>query len=360
MSLADFYQRFSNRGPQTFPERLLFMVLLPFSLIYGSAGWLRRFCYRRGCLASYQSRLPVISVGNLAVGGTGKTPVVDFLVKTLRRQGWSPAVLSRGYGGTFSGSVGNVSSAQGMLMSARQAGDEPFLLALRNPGCPVVIARSRTQGVREIERTECADLVVLDDGFQHCQLDRRVDMVLLDDRRPLGNGWPLPAGRLREFPWTIDQADIVLMTRAVQLNRRRSIRGRPVFACRYRLADRVQRLDGTEHPKTSLQKLKVFAFAGIADPYAFFAMLKTNGIEPAALTALPDHVVYDRQVLDELRRASAGTDVMLTTEKDAVKLTADMFDLPCFQAPLVIEIGQPDELMEALSRFLEKTRNEHP
>jgi tetraacyldisaccharide 4'-kinase len=349
--LTFFHRRLVSHGAETLSERFFLLLLLPFSFLYGVVGWVRTLCYDFGLLSSYHASLPVVSVGNLAVGGTGKTPFVDWLVKEFQKQGKRPAIVSRGYGGNFDGEVGVVSSGNEILMTSAECGDEPFLLAKRNPQCPVLIAKKRTSAIKKLEKLAIADLIVLDDGFQHRAVKRDVDLVLLDFTRPLGNGWPLPAGNLREFPKALKRADFLLMTRA-GIHRHDDFMGLQTYVSHHQLADIAVSLDGQSVPISQLKSLKLLAFAGISDPESFFVSLEGVGLTLKSKLGFPDHADYQDQTLSQLRRALADVDALITTEKDAVKLTADMFELPCYQIAMEIKINNAKELFERLTQRL--------
>ena len=312
---------------------------------------MRNFCYDSGLFSSYQSVLPVISIGNLSAGGTGKTPVVDWLVKEFQKQGKRPAIVSRGYGGSFSGAVGIVSSGDGILMTAAECGDEPYLLAKRNPDCPVIIAKKRINGIKALEQAKMADLIILDDGFQHRAVKRDVDLVLLDSNHPLGNGWPLPAGNLREFPKALKRADFLLMTRAKTQNYPDLMGVRP-YSSFHQLSDVAVSLDGQTQSVNQLKNLKLLAFAGIANPANFFVSLENSGLSLQKTFSFADHAAYQSQTLEQLKRATQGIDALITTEKDAVKLSADMFELPCYYVSMDIIIKNSTELFADLSKLL--------
>jgi len=338
-NFVSLHRRLVTQGAQTWSEKVLFALLVPVALLYGFINWLRGFCYNRGWLSTYHSSLPIISVGNLAVGGLGKTPVVDWLVNYFSRQGKRVAIVSRGYGGSFAGDLGVVSAGDGqLLMEARVAGDEPVLLARRNPHVPVLIARKRVVAIQELERTFDVDLVVLDDAFQHRQVGRSIDLVLLDAHRPFGNGWPLPLGNLREFPCALRRADLLLLTRGQQ-EHHEAIAGKPTFSSRHVLANEVTDLNGSVACVDQLRGKKIVAFAGIANPQAFFSSLSSLGLTLSQQIPLADHVKYSPAVVEKLTQAAAGADLFITTEKDAVKLTANMFNIPCYYIPLTLEIG---------------------
>ncbi|MEA3543955.1 MAG: tetraacyldisaccharide 4'-kinase [Thermodesulfobacteriota bacterium] len=327
----------------------MFLLLLPFSFLYGFVGFVRNFCYDSSMLPAYQSSLPVISVGNIAVGGTGKTPVVDWLVKEYLKQGKHPAVVSRGYSGSYKEDVGIVSAGDGLLMTASECGDEPYLLAQRNPHCRVVVARKRVDGIKTVEASGVVDLILLDDGFQHRAVKRNVDLVLLDSNRPLGNGWPLPAGHLREFPKALQRADFLLMTRAEKM-KSATFMDRSAFTSHHVLSDIVTSLEGNQQSVNHLKNLKLLAFAGIAKPESFFASLVDIGLVPHKQLAFADHSDYQEDVLEHIRKAAASADALITTEKDGVKLVADMFELPCYQIGMDIKIDNSDILLKNLSR----------
>ena len=350
--IIDFHHRLVSPGTKNPLERLLLLLLLlPLSYLYGAINWMRNRAYDFGWLASYKSELPVISVGNLAVGGTGKTPVVDWLVKEFQREGHHPAIISRGFAGDYTGEVGVVSSGDGLLMTAAECGDEPYLLARKNPACPVFVAKKRSNAMRKLEQSTSADLIILDDGFQHRAVQRDVDLVLLDASSPLGNGHPLPAGVLREFPSALKRADLLLMTRSTTQNVQ-NFMGFEVFKSSHQLSATAISLDGESLPVTQLKGLKCLAFAGIADPENFFSALIKIGFNLKSRLSFADHTAYQDQLLTQINHAAAGVDVLITTEKDAVKLTADMFELPCYQLPLEIEIKQGKELFAAVNKRL--------
>jgi tetraacyldisaccharide 4'-kinase len=352
IDLSRFHYRLVHQGAKNKLESLLLLLLIPLAMLYGSVNWLRNFLYDFGIKRSYQSTIPVVSVGNITAGGTGKTPVVDFLVKYFLENGKRPVVVSRGYGGSFNDHVGIVSDGEGIQMDASLAGDEPVLLARRNPRCPVLIAKKRVDGVKLVERDNLADLVILDDGFQHRALKRNADIVLLDARCPLGNGYPLPAGNLREFKTGLKRADLILRTKCTN-SETKVFQGLSTYNSQYQLADNIVCLDGTSLHIDELKNLKVLAFSGIANPEQFFTDLENLGITLHEKIALVDHVDYTNDsVIDHLKSCSERNDVMITTEKDAVKLVSGMFELCCYYVPIEITIDGSDDFTRNLNKLL--------
>lgn len=333
--------------------RLLFLLLVPVSMLYGFLSWVRNCAYDRGWLSSYRSRIQVMSVGNLAAGGTGKTPTVDFLVRELLRQGRSPAVVSRGYRGTYRGRAGYVQKNGHLLMTVQEAGDEPYLLARRNPRSAVMVARRRVDAIRILERDQQADVVILDDGFQHRALKRDLDIVLLDARAPFGNGWPLPAGALREWPDALKRADVLVVTRGRTQSDLRWT-GLPVFQSLHRQSQTAVSLNGEEVPLAELQGLRLAAFAGIASPESFFSALEEQGITLVHKIIYPDHITYEHRQLCTLINLCSDVDALVTTEKDAVKLKDDLFPCPCYQVAMNFEMEEQNRFWNTIENRLRK------
>jgi tetraacyldisaccharide 4'-kinase len=239
------------------------------------------------------------------------------------------------------------------LLDAAVAGDEPYLLARRNPDNIIIVARKRIDGVRYAIEQCAADVVVLDDGFQHRAVDRDINLLLLDARRPYGNGWPLPAGLLREFRLAQRRADIVLLTRAGN-DVVTSLVEVPAFFSQHLLADVGVGLDGCRIALSDLTGMKLCAFSGIADPASFFSALEARGTKTHRTLALPDHCIYDDSILEKISQRARGCDALLTTEKDAVKLMPAMFSVPCYQIPLGISIADEKKFRQTIMTLLEK------
>jgi tetraacyldisaccharide 4'-kinase len=330
-------------------------LLFPASLVYRLVVWLRNLLYNIRLLPVVNSGIPVISVGNIAAGGTGKTPVVDFLVRHLADKGRKVGIVSRGYGGSFSGVSALVSDGQSCLLDAEQAGDEPALLARRNPAVPVAISPKRIDGIRLlIERCQI-DCVVLDDAFQHRSVARDLNIVLLDGRYPTGNGHLLPAGILREPFNSIRRADLAIMTRCDTDCPDMVALPITTLKCRHELATEVNSLDGGTLDFKDMKGKKIFAFAGIAEPEAFFSGLRDAGVKLSGSFAFPDHVVYSTARLATLVSAAGKADLLLTTEKDAVKIDPDRLPLPCYSVGVQPVFADEAPLLTLIDRILIKS-----
>ncbi len=333
---AAFHRRLTGEAPGAL-ENFAGAILIPFGWLYGAILGLRAWLYRRGIFSSSRASVPVISVGNIAVGGTGKTPTVDFLVKLLLAEGVRVAVVSRGYGVRVDG-VRIVCAGEGPLLSPAECGDEPYLLARRNPGALVLVAPRRMDGVRMAEEELGAKAIILDDGFQHLAVRRDLDIVLLDARRPLGNGRPFPAGILREAPSALARGDLFLLTRCPDPPGSDPCVPGKVLHSRHVLARTVVSLDGEQRASSELRGKRGIAFAGIADPLSFFDALETAGFELFDRIAFADHVSYAEAQIEILRRAADNADYLITTEKDGVKLHSAAFPVPCYLMPMNLEI----------------------
>jgi tetraacyldisaccharide 4'-kinase len=286
----------------------------------------RNDLYDRGVLRQAKLSCPVISVGNLTVGGTGKTPTVILLANLLREQGRRPAVLSRGYGGRAKGPVTVVSDGNSILMDWHEAGDEPVLIAGAAPGVPVLTGPRRLLTGRAAIDRFGADCLILDDAFQHRELARDLDIVLIDAARPFGNGRLLPAGPLREQPSSLRRAGLLVRT-GEERSTQESIcqPGLPTFRGIRSPQGVVEGKTGKLLPASILQGKKVCAFAGIGRPDAFRTSLAALGAEIVSFRSFPDHHPYGPQELEDLRRLAKATRAarIITTEKDGVRLADD-------------------------------------
>jgi tetraacyldisaccharide 4'-kinase len=273
--------------------------LLPLSLTYGAAAGARRYLYVKRLRKSVHVSLPVVVVGNLSVGGTGKTPLVCWLVARLTDLGFKPGVVTRGYGGSF----GNVRLVDA-FDDPHVVGDESILLA-RRTGAPVAIGRDRPAASQLLVNAGC-DVVVSDDGLQHYALARDCEIVVIDGDRRFGNGWLLPAGPLRETPARLAAAD------AIVVNGGRALLD-GAFSMRLEAKGALSLIGGTAKALNEFAGRSVHAVAGIGNPERFFNMLRAHGIEVVG-HALPDHAHLQAADI-----SFADERPVLMTEKDAVK-----------------------------------------
>ena len=330
---------------------LLRLASHPYALILS----LRAQAYRAGLFSSRKLPRPVISVGNITLGGTGKTPMTARLAADLIRRGLRVAVLSRGYGGDANGALRIVSDGKNLLISPEEAGDEPYLLAQKVPGLMVVIGADRYRaGLLALEELK-PDIFILDDGFQHLRLKRDLNLLLLDAAKPFANGFTLPAGFLRERPSACGRADLIVYTRCAETAVTDFFPDRPSIRTQHVLNGVAPLLGGERLGLEALKGARVTAFSGIADPTAFFDLLESCGVRLTATLSFPDHTRYGEEELAAIRRlqeASRST-LLVTTEKDGVKLAQHAGRLgACFVAMLEIEGTEMAVLDAAVEKLL--------
>jgi tetraacyldisaccharide 4'-kinase len=303
----------------------------------------------------------VISVGNLTTGGTGKTPLVDWVCRILAGDGANETsrrrvcVLTRGYGRANPKSQVVVSNGTDILADEREAGDEPFLLAKYLLGIAAVIANPNRVAAGEwaIENLD-SEVFVLDDGFQHLRLARDLDIVTIDATNPFGEGSLLPYGRLREPIAGLSRANCVVVTRTeqaadwakLQESVRRVAGGVPIFSSRMVTAG--IRLLGGERSDSPAQPLG--AFCGVGNPESFFDHLRRENYSLAFTRAFADHHRYDQSDVDRLveQAKSSGAVGLITTAKDAIKLSTLKVHLPCYVLDIQISIDEDDRLIKMI------------
>jgi tetraacyldisaccharide 4'-kinase len=276
-------------------------LLVPFSLLYLDGIRLRRFLYRSGFKNSVELPVPVIVVGNITVGGTGKTPLVIWLSQWLRQQGYRPGVVSRGYLGANSETVQSVTADS----DPSQVGDEAVVLA-RRCACPVVIGAKRTAAARQLLAEHACNIVISDDGLQHYALQRDLEIAVIDGRRRFGNGYLLPAGPLREPLSRLREVDLVVVNGGEELEDGE-------FAMNYRGDEMVNLLTGEQRPLASFCGQSCRAVAAVGNPQGFFSQLERAGLSLQVLS-FPDHHAFQAHELDFPDELP-----LLMTEKDAVK-----------------------------------------
>jgi tetraacyldisaccharide 4'-kinase len=344
----------AQRTPRRRGTRPLAWLLgRPYALALG----IRRWAYRRGLLNSHSVDAPVFSVGNITVGGTGKTPMVAWLVDELRKLGRSPAVLTRGY-------------------KARNGQSDEAELLRQRTGAYVVVQPDRYLGALRAVAND-ADALVMDDGFQHRRLRRNLDIVLIDATNPFGSGpiwrgYCLPLGRLRESLLALRDANVIVLTRADLMD--------PAWVAALEawlherfpealLASAVHKPtaaiapDGTRHPPETLAGKPVVAFCGLGNPMGFAGTLAQLDVDLRATIPLKDHVHYDERTLAMLAHAArqAGADRLVTTCKDAVKFDPASVDVPIWQlaVDIALRTGR-EEVLEKIADCLYNPRHGTP
>src|SRR5688572_27620327 len=317
------------------------LILPPLSVLYGAVTRTRLSLYRRGTFQSTKLDRPVISVGNITTGGTGKTPLVEWIARTLATAGKKVCILTRGYGRDNPDRLVVVSDGNTVMATPSEAGDEPFLLATNLMGAAAVISSAdRVSACNEAIKSFNSDCFVLDDGFQHLRVERDLNIVTIDATNPWGGGHLLPYGRLREPLSGLSRADCIVITRADQANNLDALR------------DEIRRLTENAPIFQSTMRIKnlretiptpVAAFCGVGNPQSFFNLIPH---EIVLQKTFPDHHRYSQTDVDSLIGAAtrAGAESLITTAKDAVKLKSLLFSLPCFVLEIEPRIENEAEL----------------
>jgi len=312
-----------TRAP--FWEAVLSLLSMPYRLAVKT----RHTLYALRILKRNRLSCAVISVGNITLGGTGKTPAVVQIAELLLRQHAHPLVVSRGYGREDEKIVRVVSDGTALLVDARTGGDEPVLIASKLSTVPVVVGRDRYRAALAACSIFQPDVVLLDDGFQHLQLQRTLDIVLIDARDPFGNGKLFPAGILREPIQALRRAHAVLITGVedgTDLTQLKHIiwgaTRAPIFTSRQVPVDLIDCISGETKPLSTLRGSRILAFSGIARPASFAGLLRSLDAVLENECIYPDHYTFTRSDLAQVYKLAADHKVsmIITTEKDAVRL----------------------------------------
>jgi tetraacyldisaccharide 4'-kinase len=312
------------------------------SKVYGGAVKLRRIFYKNGILISKRLSCPIISIGNITVGGTGKTPMAIYVAQVVKNLGYKVAIISRGYKGKAEKLGGIVSDGKVLLMTPEIAGDEPYLMANKLKDVPVIVGKNRFNAGRlAIEKFD-PDVIVLDDGFQHLMLQRDLDVVLLDYHRPLGNGHLLPRGVMREPVSALLCADAIILTKSDTMNDSKTSplikklhsnkKRKPVYRSFhhpyvYKIMNREtitveQNMhEAVRQNSDCIKGRTVFAFSGLADNHGFLRTLESFKCHVSGFMEFPDHHPYSDTDLKSISAAAkkSMSECIITTEKDYVR-----------------------------------------
>ncbi len=332
-------------------------LLLPFGLLYGAILQIRNWLYDWNILNSERFSVPVISVGNITAGGTGKTPFTIYLAQKLNKRFNRIAIVSRGYGRTSHG-VRLVAARGQFYLSPAEAGDEPFLMARSLPQAVVIVAEKRAEGIRLAQEKFQVDLVILDDAFQHRAVQRDLDILLINGQEAWHSNFPIPAGTLREFKFNYKRAQMLIFTK---LESGQSVpvasRHIPYYTSSARLSDVLDRDNRIIGPLASLQGQKVLAFSGIAHPQSFAHALSEQGVRVVREEGFKDHHAYTISDMHHLQKLAweSGASALLCTEKDMVKLQNMEWGkapLPVYAVRLEMRVNQEERFFETVLNLL--------
>jgi tetraacyldisaccharide 4'-kinase len=338
-------------------------VLRAAGALYGLGQAARVQAYRHGVMKSYRAPCPVISVGNVVSGGTGKTPMVVWLAERLQRAGRRVAVVSRGYRQSAAAPVTVVSDLDGVRLRPPAAADEACLVGARLPGVAVLTGRDRRRLIDHAVQGFGCDTILMDDGFQHLKVGRDLDVCLLDAAQPFGNGAVLPGGILRESPRALRRADLAVLTRAdtprhvdLAIEEIHGVApGLPVVVTRHVPRDLLRLSDPEVLPADGLGEARALGFSGIARPDSFRRLLEREQVRLAGWFVFQDHHQFtagDFLAMEDEAKV-VGAECLVCTEKDAVKIDPDWSPLPIYvlRMELVVDRGE-NLLLDHLHRVI--------
>jgi tetraacyldisaccharide 4'-kinase len=307
------------------------LLLLPLSSLFGTVAKTRRTLYAKGFLKSNKLAAKVVSVGNITVGGTGKTPLVIYIAKILAEQSEKVCILTRGYGRKNANERLLVSDGEKILANVEMSGDEPFESAEKLLGISAVLAdKYRTSAGNWAIKNLGTTAFILDDGFQHIQLRRDLNIVCIDATNPFGNGKLLPSGILREPLESLRRADAIVVTRA-NLTEKEDLRPENLLSKIKQFTDSPIFISRNQTILSSqFLILNSFAFCGLGNPENLFSQLRQDNFNLVATKTFRDHHVYSQQDVNEIERIAKenNAEILFTTAKDAVKLRDFKFELP--------------------------------
>lgn len=355
---------------------ILLGLLRVFSLIYGFGVSIKLGLYRSGLLKQHKLDCRVISLGNITVGGTGKTPTAQRLAALIRDMGYRVVILNRGYRAGWKGQIGVVSDGNKIYMSVTEAGDEAYLLAKNLPGVPVVIGRDRSITGDYAVKKLGAQVVILDDGYQHWKLARDLDIVLIDSLNVFGNNFLLPRGTLREPLAHLDRAHACLLTKVDQSTTdardviREAITRYNEQAlivesihnpkCFIEIADWYKGIRSQSIELDNLKGEQVTAFSAIGNPTSFEQTITDVGAILAESVRFPDHHDYTMAEMQTVMQKAVDKDAraLITTEKDAVKIPAEFIHserpLPVYVLGIEVRFLEGhDAFMELIKKTME-------
>jgi tetraacyldisaccharide 4'-kinase len=345
----------------------LSILLRPAALFYRVIVQLRNALFDRHLFKTWKSPVPVVSIGNLSAGGTGKTPFVEWVVKYYLSIGCTPAIVSRGYRRESKG-VQLVSDGQRVLLGSREAGDETAMLAWNNPNAIVIVAEKRKDAVTYLVNRfakRLPSVIILDDAFQHRQIQRELNIALINATEPFLKAKMLPEGRMREPLKNLTRADLVVLNKisdpekADAIEKRVEKTGRPVIKARLTTAELVC-FSGeftTSEEARSMKNINAFAFAGISSPESFLESLRKEGVNIVAHRCFHDHEPYSAKKLKAIRREAEAKGLsLITTEKDYFRmlgypeLIRILTARPCYYLKIETEIFEGKEKLQSMLR----------
>ncbi|MEW6619646.1 MAG: tetraacyldisaccharide 4'-kinase [bacterium] len=330
-------------------NKLILFVLDILSFFYYIVIEIKLLLYKTGIMNQHHGRAKVVSIGNITLGGTGKTPAVIQIANLFQDK--KVVILSRGYKSSYEHKMAVVSDGKQIFLTPSEAGDEPYLLAKKLPHIPVIIGKNRIKSATYARDRFKAEIIILDDGFQYWRLRRNLDIVLIDGKNPFGNNALFPMGIMREPIKNLKRADIFIITKIDQsLNRNEIIQNlkrinlkAPILESIHKPIKFIEFDSKKEYPLEFIKDLDILALSSIADPDSFETILKKLTTKKFIHLKFPDHYVYTKNDINKLIDYLQGVSFIVTTEKDMVRLQ-DLIpdDLPIIYLMIEFEIITPN------------------
>ena len=337
------------------PRGLILGLLLPLSLLYRAGVAARSFLYEIGLLKQRRLSAKVISVGNVTVGGTGKTPLVIYLAENLSRQNKKVAILTRGYKRKKKEMI-ELTQATRESVNWEEVGDEPYLMARRFSQVPILVTKNRVLSGGYASEKLGSNILILDDGFQHLKLHRDLDVVVIDSSNPFGNEKLLPAGILREPMNSLERADLFVLTKTDQtedkdglIEKLRTYNPKAlVVESVYSVRSVEDACDRSSVNAEELTNRRALAFSGIGNPVSFTDTLEKLGIQVLGHRVFGDHYAYRKKdILDLAEEArDLGVDFIVTTEKDSVRIPLiNRLEIPLYVLKIDLKIISGEDIL---------------
>jgi len=310
---------------------ILTPITIPLSLVYGCIIYLRNLFYDLGWFTTEDFKLPIISVGNITTGGSGKTPLVMYLANLLIKNGKNPGIVSRGYGRKSKGLV-VVHDGKEMRAKVESAGDEPFLMASILKSVPVIVCEDRREAIRHLLNSSKVNIIIMDDGFQHRKVKRDLDIITISANDSKNDYRLLPWGKLREPFKNINRSNAIVFTKTdnftppnIHSEVQFVLKGSQFFST---MIPVLMKYDSSGYHKSLTPIKPLFAFCGIGEPDSFFKSIKQLDLKLGGKRIFSDHQEYTESVITELSAQikSSNCTAIITTEKDLVKLPESFLD----------------------------------
>lgn len=335
--------------------------LYSLSKIYNLAIFLRNTAFKKKFIKIKKAPCKVISIGNITVGGTGKTPFTCLLAKKLQYNGLKVAIVSRGYKRKGSNKICLVSDRDKILTSAIYSGDEPYMLSQKIPGVPVIVGKNRYKCSLFAKNKFNIDVIILDDAYQHQYIYRDINILIINANNPFGNGQLLPCGILREPIDSIQRANLIIINKT-----QNNLLLTPIYSKIQKYNPNVPILKATYKPKllipinnsnesqkiNFLREKKVLAFSGIGDPVSFITCLKNEGINIKKYLIFSDHHWFSKKDIETILHHSLDVDCILTTDKDRIKIEKflNLFSKPIFRLSMALNIINGERLLNNICK----------